>query len=439
MIKEQKAFLNHLCRSLALCFILITLSFSCKQNKITENSFDVPFTHRLRNLETRQISKLSPVEFITNLKGKGYNVLTTGAMYGNGYALINNEIFPLHPEANPNWLPKVIEEAHKQDVKVNLWVVFNIQDIRKKEQYIIDKLFPNSKIKFIAKDTTNSLSIDQTGMCMLSSPYKEKHTNFVKEVAKLGSDGIWFDGFYLMGMPGRGIPGCICDHCKDKFNNDTGLELPKKIDWANLTFKKWVRWRNEQLVKAAQKLTTEIHKINPKCKVAFNTNSWPFLSKDWINGIPLWRINEFGVSQHAFINIPQERWLMMGFKSKLSHDLNPNHSDIWQYSAKQFNTGNVEKDKEMSRIYTAIHNYAGITFGTTPWKAAEDLKNAEDNNKYLAPIEKWFQTNQLKNIGVHISQNTHDFWGHKANTNNLIAYRNSVLGTWQLLTEKHLQ
>ena len=416
---------------------LINLT-SC--SKATENtSVEIPLTQRLRSLETRKISKLSPKVFVKDLKEKGYNVLTTGAMYGTGIALMGNDVYPLHPKVDSQWLQTVIKECHKQDIKVNCWVVFNIQDVQHKNQYIIDDLYPESEIKFLNKESLDSNSFNQTGMCMVSSPYKKEHTKFIKQVAALGSDGIWFDGFYHMGMPGRGKPGCICMFCKKKFKKDTGLKLPDKIDWNDLTFKKWVRWRNEQLFATAKQLSDDIHKINPTCKVTFNTNTWPFFYKDWISAVPLWKTDDFGVSQHAFFPVPEKRWLMMGYKSRLAHDMNPNHSDIWQHSVNRFKSGNEEKDVEMNRIYTAMHNYAGITFGTTPWKAGEDSSQAKINNQRLAEMEKWFQTNQIKDIAILISQNTHDFWGHQVGTNNLNKYRNSVLGTWQLLTENHMQ
>jgi hypothetical protein len=417
-------------------FTFLTV-FSHSGDSISEN---IPMTSRLRNLEARSIlnHNISPKDFVNDLINKGYNVLTTGAMFGTGYALIENSILPLHPKANPNWLKEIIRESHKKDIKVNCWMCFNIQDVRlHKDQFIIDSLYPSYKMEFIEGPYEDYP--DQTGMCMIASPYINDYVRLVKEVAALGSDGIWFDGFYLSGLPSPSKPGCTCNYCKERFRKETGLELPQEVDWTNLTFKKWVRWRNKRLFEVAEFLTEEIHKVNPDCKVTFNTNTWPFYSKDWITAVPLWKTNKFGVSQHAYYNVTGMRWLMLGYKSKISHDMNPGHSDIWQMSRNRFNTGDKSLDSSMNRIYMFLHNYAGLTFGTAPWRARPDPEIVKQINKAVAPAEKWFQTNQIRNVGVLVSQNTHDFWGHIPGTDNLTNYRNSIIGTWLLLMENHIQ
>ncbi len=434
---RKNSSLQYLLRFIFHIVLVGAFLFSCTDNSPKES---LPLTSRIRSFETRGLynQKMSPKAFVSDIVRKGYNVITYGAIYGTGYTLVKNSVLPLHPGANPDWLPKVIKEAHQKDVKVNCWMCFNIQDVRTdKSQYIIDSLYPEYKMHFLEGECDECSG--QTGMCMITSPYIGKYKTLVKEVAALGSDGIWFDGFYYSGLPDPSKPGCTCKYCRERFRKETGLELPGKIDWNSLAFKKWVRWRNERLYQVAEELTDIIHQVNPDCKVTFNTNTWPFMKKDWETGVPLWKTDKFGVSQHAFYFQPGMRWMMLGYKARLSHDMNPNHSDIWQWAAPGFHTGNEAHDSVMNFNYMALHSYAGLTYGTAAWRAGDNPEFAKKINKALADPEKYFQTKQMKNMGVLVSQNTHDFWGHLPNTENLNTYRNSVLGTWLLLTENHVQ
>lgn len=42
---------------------------------------------------------------------------------------------------------------------------------------------------------------------------------------------------------------CYCDSCKKKFQEAYGLELPKKVDWSDSAYRKWVRWNYALRVK----------------------------------------------------------------------------------------------------------------------------------------------------------------------------------------------
>lgn len=193
-----------------------------------------------------------------------------------------------------------------------------------------------------------------------------------------------------------------------------------------------------------------MRKVNPDLKVTININTWPFGSKDWEEGLPLRKIYDLGVSQHGHSGTSGMEWLTPAYKSKLTHDLNPNHSDLWRTGRPLFDFNNTPEDIKRFEMDITTALLASLTNGTTPWSSDETIRHPAERPGYpelgvgkrahemLLPCEPYFSTNQVCHAGILISQNTHDFYGHIPETDNLYSYRDAVIGTWMLLTENHI-
>ena len=398
---------------------------------------DLPLDFRIRGLEQRPLVG-DPQAYVRHLVDSGFNVSTIGAMNGLGYAAYRTEHLPAVDGMDPRWIPGVLAEAHKHGIKLICWNVFNIQDVRDVNDFQIAKRYPQWQMEYI--DVPGVDYGPRTGMCVLSSPYLEHHARLIQEVASLGVDAMWFDGFYLGGIPHPIRPGCVCSHCRDRFRSDYGMDIPRRVDWTDPTFKRWVRWRNERLMAGARFITGKIHEVRPGIPVTMNYNQWPFGTKDWPNGIPLWRTGDYGVSQHAYSPDERMQWLMLGYKAQLSHDLNPDYSDVWRtgrpiFDLDESRPADVARHELQIRLFTL----AALTFGTIPWRSHHQFAEVQRrNNDVLAAREPWFRKERIAGVGVVLSQNSHDFWGHSPGTANLTTYRESILGTWLLLTERHV-
>jgi hypothetical protein len=286
-----------------------------------------PIDIRIRGLEQRPLVG-DPKSYVRHLVNAGFNVSTIGAMNGLGFSGYPTEYLPAVQGMDPHWISGVLKEAHAHDIKLICWNVFNIQDVRNVDDFQIAKRYPQWEMKYL--DVPGVEYEPRKGMCMLSSPYLEQHAKLIQEVAGLGVDAMWFDGFYLGGIPHPIRPGCVCSFCRERFRSDYELDLPTRVDWENPAFKRWIRWRNESLMSGARFMTEKIHEVRPGLPITFNYNQWPFGTKDWPNAIPLWNTGDYGVSQHAYSPDEAMQWVMLGYKSQLSHDLNPDYSDIWR-------------------------------------------------------------------------------------------------------------
>jgi hypothetical protein len=398
---------------------------------------DLPLQDRVRGVEARPVKSVIET-YVAVLQQQLCNVATIGPMNGHGFANYASKSVPPSPGMDPEWIPGVTQACHDRGIAVIAWLPFNIQDVRQAADYQPAKRFPQWTMKYIADPARPTRP--QVAMCIVSSPYREEHARELAEAVSFGVDGVFFDGFFLEGRPGRPQPGCVCEYCRGKFKEETGLDLPTQINWGDATFKRWVRWRNHALVETARYFRDEMRKANAGLSLTCNYNAWPFGTKDWETAVPLWRTSEYGVSQHAYAPQPHMEWLMLGFKSRLSHDLNPAHSDIWRTSGPTWDYQGTPEDVARHEINMKTFMLSGLAHGTTPWHGGhiQPPEVGRRIHEAMKAREQYFSHDSVRHLGVVLSQNTHDFYGHIPDTGNLADYRDAILGTWLLLTKRHL-
>ena len=72
-----------------------------------------------------------------------------------------------------------------------------------------------------------------------NSPYKEILLKTAKEISsKYDIDGFYFDEVSFQSW-------CNCNFCKKKYFKETGLTIPKKTNFNNSLFLRWMSWREK--------------------------------------------------------------------------------------------------------------------------------------------------------------------------------------------------
>ena len=403
---------------------------------------EVPVLDRIRGIERRPPTGDAEA-FVERLVAEKANVVTIGSMDGRGYVFYPSERGTPHPEMDPQWLPNLTCRLRQEGIGILCWVCFNVQDVRDVADYVPAIRLPDWRMRYI-EDPCKEYG-QRVGMCLVSSPYIEWYARILREMAALDIDGFFFDGFYLGGIPHPARPGCTCPYCQEAFRADTGLDLPKVVDWTDPAFKRWVRWRNERLLRTARYFQAEIQQVNPDLTCTFNYNLWPFGRKDWETALPAWRIDDLGVSQHGYTSVPEEKWVMMGFKARIGRDINPRHTDMWRAGGLRHTfggatLGSAEQDTEWHKLEMTTFILTGLAHGVTPWHST-----IEGPASFTAAIhdtverrERYFSREYVARVAVLYSQNAHDFYGHIPGTGNLADYRDGLLGTWMLLSEAHI-
>ena len=398
---------------------------------------DLPLPFRLRGTESRPL--FTDVEsYVLQARQMRCNVMTIGPMNGCHYAAFASEKATPWRDMHPDFIPELIRGLHAHGIAAIGWLPFNVQDIHHAVDCQAARRHPEWQMRYLR--WPGHPAGERVGMCVISSPWRQMHAQVLKEAVALGLDAAWFDGFYLEGIPHPGRPGCVCDSCRAAFRTETGLEAPAEVDWTSAAFKRWVRWRNRKLIEVANEFRDAMREVKPGLPVTCNYNAWPFGTKDWDTGIPLWSTTDYGVSQHAYTGRADLEWVMLGYKARLSHDLNPEQADIWRTSTPTWKYADTETDRARHELTLRTFMLGGLTYGVTPWHGGHILP-ADIGIRVHEAVrarERFFSQSEFRDIGVVVSQNTHDFHGHAPGTTHLEDYRDTVLGTWLLLTENHV-
>jgi hypothetical protein len=123
--------------------------------------------------------------------------------------------------------------------------------------------------------------------CCPNSEYGDALIGYCNDaIGRLDLDGIWFDGSVLSLIWQRPCPlTCVCEHCRTRFRADTGLALPPTADWADPTFRRWVRWRAEMFGAYIGRLAQGIRARHPDAAVVINHYHRPGIP--WHSAVPL--------------------------------------------------------------------------------------------------------------------------------------------------------
>lgn len=92
----------------------------------------------------------------------------------------------------------------------------------------------NEKGNFIEKE-----GFDLAATCINGPYYSEIIPKIIQEIIeKYHVDAITDNSW----KANRKTTICYCDNCKRKFMEDTGLSLPKRVDWEDPVYRRWVKW-----------------------------------------------------------------------------------------------------------------------------------------------------------------------------------------------------
>ena len=126
---------------------------------------------------------------------------------------------------------------------------------------------PEWRIKNV--DGNDSAGNDRYGVCCPNAAeYKKYIRNIVTELCRnYEFEGIRFDMTFWPAV-------CYCENCRDRFKEETGLELPKIINWRDPHWVSFQRSRERWLCEFAQNATDTVRKIKPGISVEHQSSTY---------------------------------------------------------------------------------------------------------------------------------------------------------------------
>ncbi|MFH0963477.1 MAG: alpha-amylase family protein [Planctomycetota bacterium] len=397
-----------------------------------------PFAQRVRRLEYRSLH-IDVARLIRDLVENRFDVLVTGASDGEGPALFRSNVLPHHPECDPDAFPEIIQRCHEHDIMVQAWTYYCIEYFGNPNGFLPVKWHPEWAMKFINPPADGK--IDAVGMCVTSSPWRETIARFIREVAKMGVDALWFDGTGMTGLPNNERIGCVCEHCGAAFREDTDFALPTAIDWEDPVFRRWVAWRYDRFMATADHFTGVIHEVDPGIEVVFSTANRPGpppgWELSWGYAVPMRRFTSFGSSEHSGLG-PTNAVQMMGFHCKLARAHNQEIADLWTpLTSTRLN--HFTPYLPVDRMMHHMHALGCIAHGVAPWYGLGYIDRFElmrKINDAVAKREEAFGGTELGYCAVHLSQITRDFYGLRHGR--LKDYSSGLFGLYSMLTQEHI-
>lgn len=149
------------------------------------------------------------------------------------------------------------------------------------------------------------------GVCCPNSPYRDYAAALAGELAAgYPLQGIRFDMTFWPGV-------CYCPHCRQRFMDEVGGELPTVIDWHDPRWVSFARKREQWLVEFAALCTDAVRAVDPAISVEHQSSTFAHP----------WRFGVTGAmaAQTDFLQGDFYGDILQGsFVRKLFHNLSPN-------------------------------------------------------------------------------------------------------------------
>ena len=215
------------------------------------------------------------VDFIDDL---GLEVQIVDGELDRGTPRFHSRMLPPHEDVETDRLPHFLQLAHERGIIIlSYYPAIYTRPLK--------PLHPEWLMQFLDDGRPQ---IENDGWFCFNSPYRDWVSDYMVEwLDNLDLDGLYFDdtnyGSHQDGSPW--FPSCCCRHCEKIFRDDTGEDIPRKVDFDSATFRRFVSWRYDRLTGFMRHLTRRIKARHPDAILDFN--SYVTSTTNWTFGHPL--------------------------------------------------------------------------------------------------------------------------------------------------------
>ena len=265
-----------------------------------------------------------------------------------------------------------------------------------------------------------------------NGPYGQGLIDYCNEALdKTGLDGIWFDGSAWSLIWSRPVRlTCACKACQAKFRAETGLEIPRKLDWSNPTWQRFISWRYETFGAYIKRLAAGIRAKHPNAAVVINHYHRPGIN--YQSAIPL---NPYGADIISGSEASGEA--TTDLTMRLCRAYGRPQSEVWR----PFTVG--PKPETAPETEELVHHaLTCYTAGGMPvyGGGGPDL---DKTGKLVAPIvnglRPYLAGEAVRHVAIHVSQQTETFYMSRDKDEAGTSHYWELLSLWtQGCMEQHL-
>ncbi|MBN1676570.1 MAG: beta-galactosidase trimerization domain-containing protein [Kiritimatiellae bacterium] len=226
----------------------------------TETLLRVEYRPRVRPHTKDELLEILDILQACGVDAWWYSVAAKGS-----YPLFPSKVLPYRKDVATDLYPWLVEEGHRRGIVMVSWEYLSTAPLLVAEH-------PDWQVEFLRGPERLADEPGPATMPCLLSPYGEMLKEYCVEVLNdLGFDAIWFDGSRLYTGAADGYRWtCCCERCARAFRDATGEPIPKRIDWADPVFRRFVLWRYDFFEDYWAALGAHVRDRCPKKLLAFN-------------------------------------------------------------------------------------------------------------------------------------------------------------------------
>lgn len=220
---------------------------------------------------------LSVEEWVDFIDEIGVEVQVVDGEIDRGTPRFRSKMIPPHANVDNDRLPRFLELAHQRGILIlSYYPVIYTKPLK--------PLHPEWLMRFLDNGRPE---IENLGWFCFNSSYRDWLPEYLIEwLDNLDLDGFYFDDTNYGSHEERPFyPSCCCEHCEKLFREETGLEIPRKVDFDSLDFRHFVNWRYEKMKDFMHHLFRRIRAKYPDAVLDMNSYIRP--TADWSDGHPL--------------------------------------------------------------------------------------------------------------------------------------------------------
>jgi len=380
------------------------------------------------------MSKFDPKRYVEDMSATG---IDTVYLYANSCVGICNwptKLGHMHNGHKGQDRIKALTEGFSEK-GINVIVYINIWS-----KYVYD-LYPQWRCKDPQGRGSGEYMYDQPGrygVLCLNSPYKDYVLGLVDELcSSYKFKGLWVDMILWRTM-------CTCDHCKKRFKEETGYDIPDTVDWDAPEWNAYIRKREEWVGEFYDAIIEKVKSYDKEHTVMCNCS---YLENRWLGeNLEYYRKSEFVGGD---FNDSRETHSL---ECKLFNSVTANKPFEFLGSVMDpsLNEHVILKSEEHMKLlmFSCLMNNGRYGFidgidpcGTTNPKVLERMKKLAETEK---PYEKYLipEVEFCSNVGLYVSPDS--IIDMRDNKKELFELRyatphtDAVRGAASILVKKHI-
>ncbi len=255
-------------------------------------------------------------------------------------------------------------------------------------------------------------------ICPLKKDYVSYWIKNIKEIAKTGINGVWWDVpffIYNFGDNWEGEWTCFSKECREAFYRYSGCPLPEREEWNNDCWRKFIDFRYQAMGSFVKLLRKEAKKINP----------------DFVVLNEIWDENGAFAPQTGFSSLWAKKFRFNDFIAHEYEPVSPYDYDIYNwrmYIAQLITFRGIDRERPtwvLSYSHTKEHAYmravSTILSSSNFYETGEFIMSDTVGLETRGKIFNWIKENEnflyplyefpLTKIGVFYSQKSIDYYG----------------------------